>query len=44
MYKPAEDSNAEKFGTIATFVILGFGVAGFLIKGVILLVLEGQMD
>lgn len=44
MYKLAKESNAGKFGTIAIFVVLGLGIFGFIIKGVIQLLLEGRME
>lgn len=44
MYKLAKESNAGKFGTIAIFVVLGLGIFGFIIKGVIQLLLSGDMQ
>lgn len=36
MHKLAKDSNAGKFGTFVIFFALGFGILGFVIKEVII--------
>lgn len=40
MYKLAKDSNAGKFGGIMIFFVLGFGVAGFIFKEVLIGLME----
>lgn len=40
MYKLAKDSNAGKFGTFIIFFALGFGILGFIIKEVIIHLME----
>lgn len=35
IYKLAKDSNAGKFGYIILFLTLGFGMFGFVVKGVL---------
>lgn len=40
MYKLAKDSNAGKFGTFVIFFALGFGILGFVIKEVIIHLME----
>lgn len=40
MFKLAQESNAGKMGTLAIFGTLGMGVAGFLAKEVLTVVLQ----
>lgn len=40
MYRLAKDSKAGKIGTIAIFGTLGFGVLGFIIKEILVVVLD----
>ncbi len=40
MYKLAKESKAGKFGALVIFVALGLGVFGFIVKEVLIRVLE----
>jgi hypothetical protein len=40
MYKLGKDSNAGKFGNFIIFFVLGFGVLGFVIKEVIVQLMQ----
>ena len=44
MYKLSKESKAGKFGTTVIFIVLGLGVLGFVVKGVIQIVLSGDMS
>ena len=41
IFKLARESKAGKFGTFVLFLVLGFGMLGFVAKGVIKLFLAG---
>ena len=40
MYRLAKDSNAGKFGTFIIFFVLGFGVVGFVLKEIVIFMLD----
>lgn len=40
MYRLAKDSNAGKIGTFAIFLALGFGILGFVIKEVMIFLID----
>lgn len=40
MYKLAVESKAGKFGTLAIFGVLGFGIFGFVVKEILSVVIE----
>lgn len=42
MWDLAKESKAGKFGTLMIFVVLGLGVLGFIIKTLVVKVIEGS--
>lgn len=44
MYKLGKESNAGRFGGTIIFVALGVGVLGFVLKGVIKLILDADIQ